>query len=729
VSSGISLDIAGHHWAAVLAALIVGLGLAYWAYRRTNPPLNRGLKVLMFILRTAVIALLGLAILEPILNLAWRRTEEPVVAVLIDRSASMSIPEGQADRLALARKLLQNDLAGPVESRGRLVEYDFSVTAQRREGDSLRADGAATDLTAALATVKQQLADENLTAVVLLTDGLDNLGRDPAREAQGYGRPIFPVGIGSAEPRRDIGISDLLTSEAVYKDDRVPVEVTVQSRGLEGLEVPVVLSAAGEVLDRRTITLGGEGLEQTVRLEYIPREEGLLRLQVSVPPQEGELTAENNRRELSVRVLKSKLRVLLLWGQPAWDFAFLRRSLEQDLSVEPTPLVFKGRSGYYLGQFPSPGERLREFDVFILGGSAAGELTAEQQSGIAGMVAGEGKGLLLVGGPDFRLDPGSPLAALSPLSAPAGRTGPVEDRFWLQLTAAGGVHPVMVLEEDALDAQQPWQDLPPFLGLNPMGPPVAGASVLAVHPQMETAGGALPLIAAGPAGTGKCLIVAVYPLWRWPFMLSGLGRSGRTYDRFWSNAVRWLATREEGRTIRVVPAQNVFHSGQRILFEGRIFDQSYRPLDRAQVKVTAWRKDDDQGTGVSGDLFASGRRDGNYRGELPALAPGEYRYRAEVSLGEQPIGGDEGRFMVEEYTLEFERIELNESLLREIARLSGGRYFPLDEAGELAGALPMPGREVSGSREVELWNHPLVLAALIVLLAAEWTLRKKNRLL
>ena len=166
-----------------------------------------------------------------------------------------------------------------------------------------------------------------------------------------------------------------------------------------------------------------------------------------------------------------------------------------------------------------------------------------------------------------------------------------------------------------------------------------------------------------------------------------------------------------------------------LALQGRIFDQSYRPLDRAQVKVTAWKKDESEGARVAGDLFASGRRDGSYRGELPALAPGEYQYRAEVSLGGQPIGEDEGRFLVEEYSLEFERIELNEPLLREIARASGGRYFPLAEAGELPEELPLLSREVSGRREVELWNHPLVLAALIVLLAAEWTLRKKNRLL
>jgi hypothetical protein len=344
-------------------------------------------------------------------------------------------------------------------------------------------------------------------------------------------------------------------------------------------------------------------------------------------------------------------------------------------------------------------------------------------------VTEQGKGLLLVGGPGFGLQARTPLADLSPLAPPAGRSGPAQERFWVELTSAGRVHPVMLLEDEILDPQQVWDDIPPFSGFISMGPPKAGASVLAQHREHQTGTGPLPLIAVQTAGTGRSMIVAVYPLWRWSFMMAGLGRTELTYDRFWSNAIRWLTTREEGRTIRVRPVQNVFRSGQRIAFQGRIFDESYRPMDRARVKVLAVRKGAEDSDGIEGDLFDSGRRDGVYRGELPVLPPGEYVYRAEVSLGGQKVGQDEGEFFVEEYSLEFERVELNEELLRAIARDSGGRYFPMAQAAGVSAAVPMNSREVSGQRELELWNHPAVLVTLILLLAVEWTIRKKNRLL
>ena len=93
------------------------------------------------------------------------------------------------------------------------------------------------------------------------------------------------------------------------------------------------------------------------------------------------------------------------------------------------------------------------------------------------------------------------------------------------------------------------------------------------------------------------------------------------------------------------------------------------------------------------------------------------------------IGRAEGEFFVEAYSLEFERVELNEELLMDLAAASGGIYFRLGDAAALPDSLRFESRESSLRREFELWNAPGVLIALVILLAVEWTIRKKNRLL
>jgi len=389
----------------------------------------------------------------------------------------------------------------------------------------------------------------------------------------------------------------------------------------------------------------------------------------------------------------------------------------------------KARGGYFLGAFPQDEGQLFGYDVVILGDLAWKRLGAQQGEWLYRFVTQGGKGLLLLGGPQLGLGAGSPLADLAPLTVTGGKIRAVEDRFWAELTAAGRVHPVMALAEDVLDIQRIWQDLPPFLGLDQFGPPKPGATVLAVHSVFQAGDQKVPIIAVQRVGTGKVMVVAAYPMWRWDFMLWGLGKGGQSYDRFWSNAIRWLTTREEGGLIRVYPKSNVFRSGQRIAFRARLYDESYRPMDRAQVKVVAWRGETPGRVEVEGELFESGRRDGQYRGELGVLSPGEYLYRAEVYLGGQKMGEDQGEFMVEEYSLEFEKVELNEKLLRAMAQVSGGAYFGLEDVEELPAHLQFQSRETSHKREIELWNHPLMLMGLVLLLAVEWTIRKRNRLM
>lgn len=727
--SGIGLDIGGYSWAAVIIAVIVALGVAYWVYRRTNPPLPRGLRVLLFVLRAAAIALLLFILLEPLLSIIWRRVERPVVALLVDTSASMSISESNQDRLVRCRAFLEGPILKEIAAENRIELYQFAQELSPWEGDSLKAGGLATDIAGALETVRRELDDQNLSGVVVLTDGANNLGHNPAHLARAYGLPIFPVGAGSADPGQDISVKEVQVNQVVYVDSRVPVEVTLQSRGLEGLRVPVTLRDGQDVLDSQQITLEGEGREQRVALEFVPQKEGLQRLSLSIPLQEGELVAENNRRDLSLRVLKNKMRALLVWGPPTWDFSFLRRSLERDPNVELTPLALGGRGTHFLGAFPQNESLLFTYDVVILGDLAPRHLSAQQQEWLIRLVTEGGKGLLFLGGPRFGLVPGSPLADLIPLTVAGGRIRAMEDRFWTELTPAGRVHPVMALAEDVLDPERVWQDLPPFLGLNKFGPPKPGATVLAVHPVFEVGKQKLPVIAVQQAGAGKTMVAAIYPIWRWDFMLQGLGKSSQIYDRFWSNAIRWLSTREQGKLIRVYPQSNVFRGGQRIAFRAQLYDESYRPMDRAQVKVMVMRKQMPGQIEVEGNLFESGRRDGRYRGELDVLAPGEYLYRAEIFLGGQKVGRDGGEFVVEEYSLEFEKVELNEELLRAMALASGGAYFHLDSAGELPGRLHFESRETSHRREIELWNHPVILIALVLLLAAEWTVRKRNRLM
>ena len=80
------------------------------------------------------------------------------------------------------------------------------------------------------------------------------------------------------------------------------------------------------------------------------------------------------------------------------------------------------------------------------------------------------------------------------------------------------------------------------------------------------------------------------------------------------------------------------------------------------------------------------------------------------------------------FRMEFENPPPDFELLRDVARLSGGRFFTVEEAGELPALLdPAPIVERS-AQEMPFVENPLFFLALLGLLGSEWALRRRRGL-
>jgi hypothetical protein len=68
---------------------------------------------------------------------------------------------------------------------------------------------------------------------------------------------------------------------------------------------------------------------------------------------------------------------------------------------------------------------------------------------------------------------------------------------------------------------------------------------------------------------------------------------------------------------------------------------------------------------------------------------------------------------------------MDKDALQAAAELSGGRFFPAENAAELIDTLPVGKAEYSGPvRTIRLWDHPLIWGLVLSLLAGEWFLRR-----
>jgi hypothetical protein len=83
---------------------------------------------------------------------------------------------------------------------------------------------------------------------------------------------------------------------------------------------------------------------------------------------------------------------------------------------------------------------------------------------------------------------------------------------------------------------------------------------------------------------------------------------------------------------------------------------------------------------------------------------------------------------VEEYSLEDSDLKTDFDLLRRIAEASGGKYYEKEQIYNLGADLNLAEKEEQKEKEIQLWNHPLLLAVFVLCLSIEWAIRKRSQL-
>lgn len=86
------------------------IGLSIFVYRRTIPPVPNWFKKILTLLRISSLIIILFILFELILSLSWNRTEKPIIAVLLDNSASMSLTDDAEIRSDKAKTVLNFDL-------------------------------------------------------------------------------------------------------------------------------------------------------------------------------------------------------------------------------------------------------------------------------------------------------------------------------------------------------------------------------------------------------------------------------------------------------------------------------------------------------------------------------------------------------------------------------------------------------------------------------------------
>ncbi len=105
------------------------------------------------------------------------------------------------------------------------------------------------------------------------------------------------------------------------------------------------------------------------------------------------------------------------------------------------------------------------------------------------------------------------------------------------------------------------------------------------------------------------------------------------------NCVRWLASRDVSKLLKVQPTGDIFRVGQQINFNAQAYYDDYRVRENLRVTLKI------QGE-QSGQFNFTEKGNGIYHCSPGLLAPGDYSFTAHAFDGNTEVSADSGKFSV-----------------------------------------------------------------------------------
>ncbi len=734
-------------WMVLVVLLLAALVLLYRTTDRYAKPRDRALS---FGLRAAALVLLCVPLLEPVLITPDVVPDENFVAVLVDESESMNVPDGRG---GVSRWEDVGDVLGRIapemEGHFKVRYYAFGEEAQRV--DSVARTAASkhgTNLASALDRVLSDFRGLSLAGVVLLTDGADNSRAVPLNHAEALRDrdvPLHVVGFGRETADGERELLEAAVVEGVDETTGSEIDVKIRSWRPEPEPVAVGLYRGDELVRSETRALKGEGKIDRFTLYYETPAQQAGEYSVRIEEASGEINVANNSADVLIDPRQDTLRVLFIEGHPRRDFKFIKRALEDDPAVHFTSILRTGTGKYYrqgirrpdelAGGFPASEEELFGFDAVLFGDVEASHFSLDQLAMIERFVRLRGGGFAMLGGGSTFAEGAywdNPIADLLPVALdPSRRTAlprsfgdsekpPGEQGFRFMPTDAGLGNPILRLAADPSENRTRWTQMPGLTSINLLGPVKPGAAVLAEKPD-DAFGGGEPLLVVQRYGKGRSAALATASTWRWQMLLEA---DDERHARFWRQFARWLAASAPSR-VNVSMDGDRFAPGDEIAARVDAFDERYRPVSEADLRATLT---DPFGTAIDVAFRPDLGDAGSFTTTILPAVEGVYTLEVSAAAGGAEIGIDRQRFLVRPSRREYYDAVLKRPFLEHLAEKARGFYYAPEDADAIAPNLR--GRRTSTSIFTidYLWDMPFLFGLVLVLLSAEWIFRRRKGL-
>jgi len=663
-----------------------------------------------------------LVLLRPHVMVSKNFKKDFKIGIFVDTSLSMSIE----NRYRMAKDTAKIFFS-KLKNKADVKIYEFGDSIKEVQIDDIDNIKPSYNLTDISKVIKDDIFDGR----IIITDGRYTTGINPLGVSETARVPIFTVGIGSSKKVPDLGITDLKTPGIGFREQSVNIHFTLVNHAETKTKTMIYLKEADVIISRKEIDLAGNK-QIPVTIDFTPDEAGLKNYSIYVKKISGELNTTNNRRNFQLQVNRQKIRMLYVAGQPSWEYSYFRRLIKSDPQVElvsflilrnPDNVTIVPEYELSLIHFPAREmftNKIYEFDLLIYDNFSYQRFFPRSYLTHIKNFVMKGGAFIMLGGEDSYSRGGyvnTPIEDILPVDIKN------KDAKWLvqefsPILNQSANHPILNLADDIKMSKELWEEMPQLEGYDNGLKAKQQSTVL-----LKTEKG-VPILTVNNVGQGRVMAFNANSTWRWCMGLAGKGKTPYYYNKFWYKVVRYMIQSGDLRNIQVFPGKDKAGIGERISVNIKVLDQYWRPVNNAKVKVEVIAP---SGKRIPmGWVYPSGAgEDGWYHTTIPVMEEGVHKIIAKAYKQDRFLNEGEADFGGVTINKEFLNTSLNNALLEDISRISGGISWVAKNI-EPEKIIPTLKNAVKNKKIVNKigWHHWSIFLLLIIILAAEWYYRR-----
>ncbi len=700
----INITLTGNLIFILLGSLLLILYTLY-IYKYTTPVIPPQLRYLLIIIRTLVIIFILLIIFEPQLSVKHSILIEKSNYLFIDNSSSLSVKDSitRLEKISAFRNDF-NEL-----NKARKKEYLFGIEPVEFSDTGKLKINFCEPLTNFAKIFDLLKSADDINTITIVSDGIITDGHEPVYETEKIGVPVFTIGIGDSSYQKDIYIKDVIFNQNIYAEKPTEIEVSLIQAGYDNQLTRVSLFEENKLVQTKDVQLSSTGISK-IKFDFTPRSSGEKRMRVTTSALPSEFNSINNSKVFYLNVIKSKVKVTVVSGSPSPDLSSILNSLSADKNIDVRKIVQIG-----------PNKFMDELNLALIDSADIlfvidfpRQNSSEELINKVFRNIQNNKPFFLQITPNTDLNKLKQLETYLPVSI---RSINNENILIQPDIVTGNFNSIF----SSMSAQQNiWLSLPPINRNNSELIPKAESSILirsiAKNIPLNT-----PLLISRSLGRQRSISLFAGDIWRW--QLSVADRNPFFFSNFINDIVKWLNLADSKKQFTIRPGKKIYDVGEKLEFTAELYDQTFTPISSAEVTLDIRRGP------TNYNLKLDKLKDGIFVGDFESMVTGDYSFEATAKFDGVELKSDAGRFSIVPGSIEKLNTRMNINFLKQLAHISGGSYYSIDDYKKLIGEIKKINQNMDSSRiifdEIQLWSNMWTIVLIISLFTIEWFIRKR----